>query len=93
MRRPKYFGLTDYKVNSKAQATALKNALKKQGALLRKERLNAGMTQEELGNALGMRQEAVSMTETGRRRLHISKVPALAKLFPNTYCNIFQNMR
>lgn len=47
--------------------------------IIKQARLNAGMTQEGLAQALGFRGESViSMIESGRRNIDIEKIPMVA---------------
>lgn len=48
---------------------------------LKKARLNAGLTQAEVSEALGVAQSFVSKSESGERRVDVIELNAMSKLY------------
>lgn len=53
------------------------------GQRLRSARLKAGLTQEELGNMIGMSQDGISRMENGKQSIDVSRLAEVAVI-----CNI-----
>lgn len=54
------------------------------GMRIRELRLNAGMTQSQLGEAVGLSKQGINDIEHGRRETNIIRAIAIAKLFNTT---------
>ena len=62
------------------------------GDRIRLERTTAGLTQEQLGIAVGVTAEAVSLWESGKRRLAADKVPSIARALGITVARLYNEI-